>query len=111
MSQPRRTLDEAVMMGNFATYLHAWGYRSIRDMGEGRYACLQPLLFTTAIITGRWGDYHSFDDRWCFRDGEGALAALDRWERVMFAGEPVGWHRHPDTGRRVDAEGREYVER
>jgi hypothetical protein len=110
LTQPRRTIDEAVAMAKFATYLHGWGYRSIRDLGDGRFACLWPLLYTTAIVTGRWGNYHTTEDRWCFHDAEKALAALDSWERVRFEGEPTGWHRHPDTGRRVRDDGTEYVE-
>lgn len=83
--------------GAFATWLHAQGYRHVKDLGDGRYACLMRLMFTTAIITGRWGDEGAYDDRWCFHTAELARDALEAWTGQ---GEPEGWHRHPDTGRR-----------
>ena len=97
----------AMQKGRFATFLHANGYRQIRDLGDGRYAALLPLLFTTAIITGRWGDTGCYDDRWCFRTAELAKAALEAWDGQ---GEPSGWHRHPGTGRRVNDQGESYID-
>jgi hypothetical protein len=98
---------QASAMARFATYLFANGYRQIKDLGGGRYACLMQLMFTTAIITGRWGDLDSYDDRWCFHTIEDAVNALDRWDGT---GEPTGWHRHPSSGRRVSPKGEEFVE-
>jgi hypothetical protein len=82
----------------FATWLHGQGYRSVRDIGAGRYACLRPLIFTWSLIVGRWGDTLSLDDAWCYHTQAAALAALDAWNGE---GEPAGWHRHPLSGRRV----------
>lgn len=84
------------------------GYRDPRDLGDGRYACICQFAFTHAILTGRIGDTMSYDDRWCYKGYAKAKAALDAWDGK---GEPTGWHRHPDTGRRVDEDGREYVYR
>lgn len=89
--------EVAFAKGQFVGWLHLNGYRFIRDLGDGRYACLKQFLFTTAIITGRWGDQGMYEDRWCYHDAVLALAALERWDGQ---GEPTGWHRHPATGRR-----------
>jgi hypothetical protein len=97
---------EALAKGHFATFLHENGYRAVRDLGDGRYAALAPFLFTTAIITGRWGDYIGLEDRWCYHTAFDAKAALEAWDGL---GEPTGWHRHPGTGRRVDEDGKAYV--
>lgn len=87
------------------------GYQNPRPLKDrpGHYACIMPLMYTHAIITGRMGDQDSYDDRWCFHTYELALAALNAWTGV---GEPEGWHRHPATGRRrvTDPETGEVVE-
>ena len=76
----------------FATWLHGQGYRNILDLGDGRYAALQPLLFTVSIIAGRWGDTLSFDDRWCYRNSAAAKAALEAVPGVrVFCWHPADW--------------------
>lgn len=74
------------------------GYRDCKLLPVGRYACIRPKAFTHAIIVGRIGDYYGIDDTWCYQDLGAALAALAAWNG---RGEPVGWHRHPASGRRV----------
>lgn len=81
----------------FTFLIRDCGYLEPRELGDGRYAAILPLLFTHAIITGRMGDVLGYSDRWCYAGFEKARAALDAWDG---AGEPEGWHRHPDTGRR-----------
>jgi hypothetical protein len=83
------------------------GYRDVRPIGNGRWVAISPLMFTHAIIIGAMGDRLGYADRWCYSDYRSALAALDAWDGT---GEPKGWHRHPGSGRRVDARGAEYVE-
>lgn len=90
--------QETLAAADFFTYLiRDCGYSHPRLLGEGRYACLVPFLYTSAIITGRIGDRVGYDDRWCYSSHEEALSALDAWSG---SGEPEGWHRHPNTGRR-----------
>ena len=74
------------------------GYLHARPIGGGLYACIRPLMFTHAIITGRIGNTDSFEDQWCYRSRTEARLSLDAWNGV---GEPNGWHRHPATGRRL----------
>lgn len=75
-------------------------YLAPTPMGNGRWCAIAPFMFTTAIITGRMGDNWGYADRWCFADIGKALHALFDWAAKDFEGEPQGWHRHPDTGRR-----------
>jgi hypothetical protein len=74
------------------------GYKHPRPLPGGRYAAIWRLAFTHAIIVGRIGDRAGYDDRWCFNTYAEALIALEAWDGQ---GEPIGWIRHPNSGRRV----------
>jgi len=81
-SQPDhvRASQEALATAEFLTFLILdCGYSHPRLLGEGRYACLAPFLFTSAIVTGHLGDRAGYDDRWCYSSHEDALAALNAW--------------------------------
>lgn len=70
------------------------------DLGsapDGRRIAVLPLLYTAAVIIGRPHTVDHYDDRWCYDDVADAVAAATAWDGT---GEPTGWHRHPDTGRR-----------
>lgn len=89
---------EALAAAEYLTYLvQSCSCSHPRLLEDGRYVCLMPFLYTSAIIVGRIGDYMGYDDRWCYSSHDKALRALDAWSGV---GEPDGWHRHPTTGRR-----------
>ncbi|RYF08871.1 MAG: hypothetical protein EOO77_24840 [Oxalobacteraceae bacterium] len=75
------------------------GYTHLRPLGDGRWVGLMRFAFTWAICTGRMGDRHTYEDRWCYHDRSVAIAALEAWDGQ---GEPEGWHRHPLTGRRCE---------
>lgn len=47
-------------------------------------------------------------DRWCYETYEAASQALADWDCAAGT-EPDGWHRHPDSGRRRDKSGKEWV--
>lgn len=83
------------------------GYLGAKILPGDRYAALAPMLFTTAIIVGQVGDTDAYDDRWCYEEPVPALLALQAWDGE---GEPVGWHRHPRSGRRVARTGNEVDE-
>lgn len=78
------------------------GYLHPVLLPDGHYKCIYPLLYTFAIVVGRIGDVYSYDDRWCYHNYESAKNAFDDWNGI---GEPIGWHRHPSSGRRVNEEG------
>lgn len=76
------------------------GYHNPKILADGRWSAVMPLLFTAAIITmepdiekaSLW-----YEDRWCYHSLPDAVKALSVWNGE---GEPDGWHRHPQTGRR-----------
>lgn len=74
------------------------GTLSPRLIAGGKWAGIQPKMFTHAIVTGRVGDYCTFDDNWCYSSLAQAKVWLDAWDGV---GEPKGWFRNTRTGRRV----------
>lgn len=74
------------------------GYRHPKPIDGRRWAAIQPLAFTHRIAVGRLGDIVGVEDGWCYQTYDQAKAALDAWDGQ---GEPAGWHRHPESGRRV----------
>jgi hypothetical protein len=90
-----------------AVWLHllkqSSGYSQLRPLTRkpGSWAGLMKLMYTTAIVEGRFGQPHDIYDRWCYHDQDSALAALTLWHGDD---EPRGWHRHPMSGRRIDRE-------
>ncbi len=82
----------------FVLYLLQCGYLDIRPIGRTHWAGIQPKMYTHAIVKGRIGDTIGIDDCWCYGSLRDAQAALALWDGV---GEPIGWMRHPATGRRV----------
>ena len=72
-------------------------YTDLKWVGAAGWAGIRELLFTHAIIVGRVGQMSTYEDRWCYATREKAQAALAAWDGN---GEPDGWHRHPNTGRR-----------
>lgn len=81
----------------FVRYLRDNGYTDIKLTNCGLYGCIAKFMFTHAILLGRVGNFHTYDDRWCYSTYEQAKAALDEWD---IRDEPRGWIRHPATGRR-----------
>ncbi|WP_423396044.1 hypothetical protein [Burkholderia sp. LMG 21824] len=71
------------------------GYTDYRVFTNGRDALVSRLLFTYAILSDM--TVHGYGDRWCYSSYADAKASLDAWDGE---GEPTGWHRHPDSGRR-----------
>jgi hypothetical protein len=73
----------------------------VKDLEDGTYVMAKPLLFHWTLVYGDFDDTHSYLDRWCYADREGAMAALAEFP-VQPDGdyEPSGWHRHPASGRR-----------
>ena len=73
----------------------------IRDLGDGTYVMIRPLLFHWMLIRGDFEDLIGYWARWFYADEAGARAALDAFrEHPDPAYEPSGWHRHPLSGRR-----------
>lgn len=83
------------------------GYLAIKALPDDRYAAVSPMLFTSAVVTGLIGDESGYSDRWCYANTPTAVLALNAWDGT---GEPLGWHRHPRSGRRVAQTGREVAD-
>jgi hypothetical protein len=83
----------------FFSWLHTDGGNCAEHkiIGDGIYAAIKPLMFHWTLIVGQIGDRATYADRWCYANREAAEAALRTWDGD---GEPDGWHRHPNTGRR-----------
>jgi hypothetical protein len=73
--------------------------REMKEIGEGLYAAIKPMLFHWTLKVGEIGNTVTYLDRWCYADQAKAEAAIRAWDG---SGEPTGWHRHPYTGRRRD---------
>lgn len=89
----RARIKGIIAVANGADYLH------IRPLGDGRAVFLLPMLMgNTRIAIGDVGRPY-FDDGWCyqFEQNYAAWRAALGWDGE---GEPEGWYRHPDTGRR-----------
>lgn len=74
------------------------GYSDPRVIPNDRCAYIIPKMYTHAIGTSRIGDKASIGDCWCYPNYAAARNALDAWDGH---GEPDGWIRHPDSGRRL----------
>ncbi|WP_269581956.1 hypothetical protein [Roseibium sp. Sym1] len=91
----------SVTKQEYLAYLSSIEYSNVREIDEDRWAGTVNFMFTQAIVVGSFTNPLGYDDRWCYEPGR-AAAALEEWAARGYVGEPTGWHRHPDSGRRVD---------
>lgn len=96
--------EECEREARFIEHVGDGTYSSVKHFPDGECAWIARFAFTTAILYGLTPYGHR--DRWCYPTAADARRALDEWDGT---GEPEGWHRHPDTGRRLDEHGRMYV--
>lgn len=85
--------------------VHGW----VVGTKSGLQVAVIPFAFTAGLIIGRLTVADFYQDRWCYHTVPAALAAALAWDGEYPDTEPTGWHRHPLTGRRVDAAGEPYV--
>lgn len=83
-------------------------YTDIQEKSDAGIVAIYEFLWSFAILSGVSRD--GYEDRWCYPTYEAARTALDRWDGADNT-EPEGWHRHPNTGRRVDEDGIKIVYR
>ena len=80
-------------------------YYAIRTLPDGRVCGVHKLLYHWTFHIDI--DYCGYADRYCFYELKDALKALYDYDGKT---EPIGWHRHPDSGRRRNLEtGEEWV--
>lgn len=92
-------------------YLRSNGYENVVVVNDTKWYATFKFMFTHAIISGKVGDMHSYDDRWCFHSEIGAISALAEMIQEGFENEPKGWHRHLPSGRRLNEDTGEYYVR
>ena len=80
-----------------AEHWESLGYRMPVTDGNSWYGLIG-FVFTTAIVSGL--NDCGYEDRWCYHNISDATQALLEWQSRNFEGEPLGWHRHPTSGRR-----------
>jgi hypothetical protein len=77
------------------------GRDRIRDLGDGTWLMVKPLLFHWTMLRGDLSDTVGYFDRWCYADEAKARAAFAAFpDRPDADYEPAGWHRHPPSARR-----------
>lgn len=86
------------LRGRWDSFDQVWAVKTAPD---GRRIAILPLLYTAAVIIGpEHNPLNAYDDRWCYDTIPHAYRAALAWDGT---GEPAGWHRHPDSGRRREA--------
>lgn len=73
------------------------GYLLVVEKPGGNICAIHRLMYTYAILSEC--DFFGYGDRWCYSTLEKAQEALRAWSGESGT-EPMGWHRHPRTGRR-----------
>ena len=95
---PDDEIAEAQRLGRRAV-LEGDDYLHVRRLPDGRAIYLLPMLHDNVrVAIGDVGSLY-LDDGWCYQAGQVDLA----WRAALGwngEGEPEGWYRHPDTGRR-----------
>lgn len=81
-------------------------YTAMRTLPDGRIIGVHRLLFHWTLHIGitEWG----YEERYCYATEAQAVAAMKEWNGEDDPGH--GWHRHPESGRRRDNTGREWVD-
>lgn len=91
------TPEEVVLFLEYLRVDNAYLFPQPCRDDPSRWKAVSQFLFTWGVVTGDMGDRVSVRDRWCYHTAADALIALSEWDGT---GEPHGWHRHPNSGRR-----------
>ena len=85
-----------------AEWIQSNGLFYVRPLGDGRATWISRKIFTWAVSIGKIGA-RCFDDSWCYEGLDDAFRAIVAWD-ALTEKEPVGWIRHPTSGRRHGGE-------
>lgn len=69
-----------------------------RSVCDGMEICVFPRMFNAILTYGRADDQCGYITHWCYETPGQAVQAAEEWSAVD--GEPEGWFRHSQTGRR-----------
>jgi hypothetical protein len=80
-------------------------YHTIKRLSDGRICGVHRLSYHWSMQIDI--DYIGYNDSYCFATFELAIDALQKYDGET---EPIGWHRHPKSGRRRNLEtGEEWI--
>lgn len=80
-------------------------YVVMKQLPDGRLCGVLRLLYHWTMHVDI--DPCGYRERYCYKSLPDAIIALDKWDGT---GDPEGWHRHPESGRRRDLEtGQEWI--
>jgi len=68
-----------------------------KTLADGRVLTVEPTLFGARLGVAQADDQMYYEDVWCYQSIDAAVSAMIAWDGT---GEPAGWHRHPQSGRR-----------
>jgi hypothetical protein len=85
------------------------GAMAERILPDGTSLGVWRMMFTFRLTVARDGCEWGYDTSYCYHTDEAAISAMNEWDGT---GDPEGWHRNPETGRRrPDGDpSREYVD-
>ena len=79
-------------------------YTYLRVLDDGRLCGIHRLVYHWTMHVAI--DETGYEDRYCYDTEQNATNALINWDGTN---DPVGWHRHPKSGRRRNKAGEEWV--
>lgn len=80
-------------------------YTLMKQLPDGRVCGVHRLMYHWTMHVDI--DAFGYNERYCYATKQGAEQALTDWDGRL---EPVGWHRHPESGRRRNVEtGEEWI--
>ena len=86
---------------DFISYLvNDCAYHRVERIGADRWVAINPLMFHWTMMVGKMGDVTGFDNKYCYENKALAVKGLEDWKATGYEGEPIGWHRNTETGRR-----------
>lgn len=87
--EPRRGITPADLPEDVTKH-----YKQFWSLPDGRLCGLLRLLMHWTVHV----DLHEFgyEERYCFETDDLAIEAMAAWEGT---GDPINWHKHPNTGR------------
>lgn len=95
---------DATSVKTLLKLIHEPLYLDFRAYAERRqWCCLRIAIYNVAILRGSTHDDAGFSDAWEYPSLGPAILALADWDNHPGT-EPIGWIRHPRTGRRLATE-------
>lgn len=82
-------------------YWRKLGWAAVRQIGEHEWIGVMAMTFGKGRLCSGLNE-QGYEDCWCFETLQQALDAMVQWDPETQP-EPLGWFRHPYSGRRREA--------